>query len=466
MRKHLLMEFLLVYIFLGVLGFFTVTGLGSYLIESYLENNIARDLNLEADSLAENQHLLDAFNKRDWPLLEEDLRTLANYEDATIWIIDEKNEIVVSVPDTPLKSISDRFHPQDWINDAHTTGTFFDSFSDQRLSVVSPLVLDEKGIDAYVVIHYQMERLHIRRAGALLITQILFVVMYLFSFILVAFYYLRVHRPLEKITEGARNYAKGNLSYRIPVNSFDEMGYLAGTLNYMSDILNQNGEYQKEFVSNVSHDFRSPLTSIKGYVNAILDGTIPPEYQEKYLHIISSETERLEKLTKSLLVLNDLDIKKRTLQKARMDINRVIRETTAVFEGTYKEKDIIVDVRLPERETMVMADEQQIKQVLYNLLDNAIKFSPSGSSITIEVKKRGSKVFVSIEDQGCGIPKDSLPKIWTRFYKTDTSRGKDRHGTGLGLSIVKEIINAHDQQIDVISTEGVGTEFIFTLEKA
>lgn len=234
----------------------------------------------------------------------------------------------------------------------------------------------------------------------------------------------------------------------------------------MADKLNQNSAYQRTFIANVSHDFRSPLTSIKGYVEAMLDGTIPPEMQEKYLNIISHEAERLEKLTRSLLVLNDLDEKKRLMHIHRFDINDVIRSTANTFEGTCSQKKIDLQLLLSGTELFVEADMEQIQQVLYNLLDNAIKFSYDNSSIIMETTVKNGKVFVSVKDHGVGIPKESLSKVWDRFYKTDSSRGKDRKGTGLGLSIVKEIIRAHNQNINVISTQGVGTEFIFSLEKA
>ena len=275
-----------------------------------------------------------------------------------------------------------------------------------------------------------------------------------------------IHTPMQQIIKGASEYANGDLSYRIPVKSEDEMGYLAKTLNYMADRINQNGEYQRTFIANVSHDFRSPLTSIKGYVEAILDGTIPPELQDKYLNIISHEADRLEKLTRSLLVLNDLDERKRMMNIRTFDINDVIKNTANTFEVICSKKNIDLELLLSGRELFVEADMEQIQQVLYNLLDNAIKFSNDNSSINIETSVKNDKVFVSVKDHGVGIPKDSLSKVWDRFYKTDTSRGKDRKGTGLGLSIVKEIIKAHNQNINVISTEGVGTEFIFTLKKA
>lgn len=246
----------------------------------------------------------------------------------------------------------------------------------------------------------------------------------------------------------------------------DEIGYLAASLNYMANELNTLEDDQKKFVSNVSHDFRSPLTSIKGYVEAMIDGTIPPEMQEKYLNIILFETERLNKLTQSLLELNKFGSHGIMLDVTNFDINYTIRMTAQTFEGICTQKRISFDLILTGEKLYVSADMSKIQQVIYNLIDNAIKFSHPDSTITIETTERNDKIFVSVKDTGIGIPKDSIKKIWERFYKTDLSRGKDKKGTGLGLSIVKEIISAHGENINCISTEGVGTEFIFTLPLA
>ena len=243
------------------------------------------------------------------------------------------------------------------------------------------------------------------------------------------------------------------------------MGYLSASLNYMSSQLRDIEDYQKKFVANVSHDFRSPLTSIKGYVEAMADGTIPPEMHEKYLKIILFETERLTDLTQDLLTLNEFDNKNMLLNREKFDIHEVIKNTAASFEGTCTQKKISIELLLATKHLQVYADKRKIHQVLYNLLDNAIKFSDPESTVTIETTERGEKVYISVKDYGIGIPRNALNKIWERFYKTDLSRGKDKKGTGLGLAIVKEAIQAHGENINVISTEGVGTEFIFSLPK-
>ncbi len=292
----------------------------------------------------------------------------------------------------------------------------------------------------------------------------MFVIFILSFSILIAFHFF-VYRPLRQITEVAQQYASGNLEYEIPVNSGDEIGYLSASLNYMSTQLQDMDDYQKKFIGNVSHDFRSPLTSIKGYLEAMADGTIPPEMQERYFKILLFETERLRDLTEDLLSLNEFDTKSLLLDYTTFDIHEVINNTVASFEGTCAQKKISIELLLSAKVQNVTADKRKIQQVLYNLVDNAIKFSPNDSEITIETRDKSGKVFVSVKDNGIGIPKKSITKIWDRFYKTDLSRGKDKKGTGLGLAIVKEIIQAHNENINVVSTEGVGTEFIFSLSK-
>ena len=317
----------------------------------------------------------------------------------------------------------------------------------------------------YVLIHLPMSQISNSQSSILNILYISAAMLFGLSLIILLVFTQTVYLPLRKINEGANEYAAGNLDYRIDVPTHDEMGYLAATLNYMSDELNKMEEYQKNFIANVSHDFRSPLTSIKGYLEAILDGTIPPEMYEKYLSRVISETERLHKLTESMLTLNSLDAKG-YLSRTTFDINRVIKDTAASFEGTCNAKGIRFDLTFSDTVQTVFADMGKIQQVMYNLIDNAIKFSHPDSTIYIQVSDRYEKIFISVKDTGIGIPKDSIKKIWERFYKTDLSRGKDKKGTGLGLSIVKEIIQAHGENIDVISTEGVGTEFIFSLPKS
>lgn len=290
-----------------------------------------------------------------------------------------------------------------------------------------------------------------------------YVILCIAALIMIAIYVFTIYRPMKQILKVASAYADEDYETPIDMHRADELGFLTDVMSSMAQELDSLEEDQRKFVSNISHDFRSPLTSIKGYAEAMADGTIPPELHEKYLNIIVFETERLEKLTQNLLDLNKYSSKGMYMDLTVFDINEQIRRTILTFEGRCQEKSLTFDLKLYEKPLFVRADSAKIDQVLHNLIDNAIKFSNSGGAIQIETNVRNGKAFISIKDSGIGIPRDSINKIWERFYKTDLSRGKDKKGTGLGLAIVREIIHAHHENINVISTEGVGSEFIFSL---
>ena len=198
----------------------------------------------------------------------------------------------------------------------------------------------------------------------------------------------------------------------------------------------------------------------------MLDGTIPPERYEHYLGVVLAETERLTKLTNGLLTLNNLTTGGILLNRTDFDINAVIRSVAASFEQVCRTRNIHINLVLVGRILFVNADLEKIQQVLYNLIDNALKFSRPDSDVMIETTEKGETIFVSVRDNGIGIPKSEQSLIWDRFYKTDLSRGKDKKGTGLGLSIVREIIRAHEENITLVSTEGVGSTFTFTLRRS
>ena len=466
MKQHLYRKLLILYFAIGGICFLLLSSGGSYLVEKKLEKTTGASLYRTASHIASQDEIRQAVKNPDNEQISLALNSAAAFQNADFWIMDTDGTVLVNTDYLDSDQITIRnFKPSDYEETWYSFGTFYGTFNTPQLSTIAP-IKDTDQIIGYLAIHYPMKSLYESRSNIVEVMIVIFIVIYalFFSFLLV--YFFRVHKPLKEILKGALEFANGNLSYTIPVDSEDEMGYLSHSLNYMADKLNKNGEYQRQFISNVSHDFRSPLTSIKGYVEAMLDGTIPPEMQERYLKVIAFESTRLEKLTRSLLTLNELDVKKRMMHMRRFDINETIRTTAASFEGTCSERNIRLELLLAGKELFVRADMEQIQQVLYNLLDNAVKFSNDNSSIILETTINHGKVFVSVKDHGTGIPKESLSKIWDRFYKIDASRGKDRKGTGLGLAIVKEIINAHKQNINVISTVGVGTEFIFTLEKA
>ena len=467
MRSTLYLKFVIVYIILGFLTFFTVATLNSELFEQYLLKEESSKLHRQAILLADD-YLVNYFTD-DLTLYDVhvQLDSMSDYMDASAWFVDPQGTLLTSASyekaPLPPQQISD-FDPAECGNSSYLLGNYHDYFRESVITVISPVTqgFSTKG---YIIFHSPESLVLNMKNHLMRYVYITALVIYLLSFIVLLAIRFLIYEPLCMITDAAKQYASGNLDYDIPITTQDEMGYLSASLNYMSKQLKDVEDYQKKFIANVSHDFRSPLTSIKGYVEAIADGTIPPELQDKYLKIILFETERLTDLTKDLLTLNEFDRKELLLDKTSFDIHEVIKTTAESFEGRCTEKKIEIELLFVSRTLFVTADRSKIQQVLYNLLDNAIKFSSPESTITIETTEKGDKVFVSVKDRGIGIPKGSIPKVWDRFYKSDLSRGKDKKGTGLGLAIVKEIIQAHGENINIISTEGVGTEFIFSLTK-
>lgn len=400
--------------------------------------------------------------------VRELLATLDEMQNSEIWLVNSKGRILMdSQHDYPLAQTIEipNFASVSSKHSYWITGDFFGMFPRETLSVIVPVTAATHTTD-FVIIHFALYQLQNEVDQWLRIFFLVLLNLYLCSLILPAAFHMWFYRPLRQTLQVSNDYASGTLSTLEPVKGNDEFSQLRTNLNYMAGELKQFDENQRKFVSNISHDFRSPLTSIKGYAEAILDGTIPKEDQDKYLEIILTETERLTNLTRNILTTNRLKEGGIFLERSVFDVGTVLKTSAAAMEIQCRKKDLHISLDLSSTPQNVNADKEKIQQVIYNLLDNAIKFSYPHSEIRISTSEKRKYIFVSIKDNGEGIPADQIPKIWDRFYKSDISRGKDKKGTGLGLSIVREIIRAHDQNINVVSTKDVGSEFIFTLDKA
>ena len=271
-------------------------------------------------------------------------------------------------------------------------------------------------------------------------------------------------KPLRDMADAVRRFGKGELDVRVePTESTDEIGELTEAFNAMADSLEKSEMKRREFIANVSHELKTPMTTIAGFADGILDGTIPPESEKKYLQIISSETKRLARLVRSMLELSRLQTKDRTeLLKKSFDISEQLRLTLINFADKIDAKHLDVDFQVPEDPIPVLGDADAITQVIYNLLDNAIKFSHENTPLTISLWKDSKKAYVSVRNVGNTIPESEIPLLFDRFHKSDRSRSQDRDGVGLGLYIVKTILNNHGEDIAVTSRQGV-TDFVFTL---
>ncbi len=272
----------------------------------------------------------------------------------------------------------------------------------------------------------------------------------------------RTMRPVRDMTIAAKRYGEGDFSPRITIRDQDEMGFLANTLNDMAASLDAIEENRKSFISNVSHELRTPMTTIGGFVDGILDGTIPEKDHKRYLRTVSEEINRLARLVRSMLNISKYEAGEMELQTEEFDITELTVNTVLLFEKRIEDKNIDI-VGLDADRIFVNADKDLIQQVIYNLTENAVKFVNKGGYISYGFEVRGDMAAVTVKNSGEGLKKNEMSKVFDRFYKTDASRGKDKTGVGLGLSIVSSIVKLHGGSVLVRSTEGEYTEFEFTI---
>lgn len=302
----------------------------------------------------------------------------------------------------------------------------------------------------------------------LVIASVVMVLVFCLSVIVSLVYSKRIARPLDEMALASRRFARGDFSVRVRQEGdpADEMGALIDSFNKMADSLEKSEERRSEFIANISHELRTPMTTIAGFADGILDGTIPKEDEEKYLISIRDETRRLSRLVRDMLSASQTNARAADPSRRTVfDLTELVLQTLLSFESRATAKNLDVDPQLPDSHILVIADKDAITQVIYNLLDNAVKFARVGSCLTLRLYKDNGKAYISIKDEGETIPPDDLPFIFDRFHKSDRSRSMDKDGVGLGLYLVKSIINSHDEDIAVKSEHGV-TEFVFTLKLA
>lgn len=272
-------------------------------------------------------------------------------------------------------------------------------------------------------------------------------------------------KPLKDMAETVRRFGHGDLQARAALheNSPTELNELAGAFNAMADSLEQSETRRREFVANVSHELKTPMTTIAGFLDGMLDGTIPPERHRQYMQTVSDEVRRLSRLVHTMLDISRLQSQGvPEAKKAPFNISETLGQVLLRFEERINEKKLDVQVQMPEEDVTVRAQEDAIVQVIYNLLDNAVKFCAPEGQLGVSLEKRGDKAVVRIRDTGPTIPPEELPLVFDRFHKADKSRSEDRDGYGLGLYIVKTIITGHGEDV-FVSSENDVTEFGFTL---
>ena len=344
------------------------------------------------------------------------------------------------------------------------TGTIQGLYSERRFVVAVP-ILSRQETHGFVIVSTPTAATDaiLNKISNIFLTTAVIVV--LIAVLAVSVFARRESRPLRAMARAANAFGHGDLDARVRVEEScsEEMEELALAFNNMASSL-QKSEYQRqEFVANVSHELKTPMTTISGYVDGILDGTIPEHRHRYYLQIVSDETKRLSRLVRSMLDISQLqDQAIPEEKKMHFDLEECAGQVLITFEKKINDKHLDVDVDFPEHPVYTFANRDAVTQVFYNLLDNAVKFCPEGKQLGLKIREGGGKAYISVSNEGQTIPAEELPLVFDRFHKLDKSRSQNRDGWGLGLYIVKTIVCSHGENISVTSRDGK-TEFTFTM---
>ena len=329
------------------------------------------------------------------------------------------------------------------------------------VSVVNPTTGEVLGAVFTVCASDSVDNLWRAFAGLLMMTG--FVVL-MISFMASSITTMRQIKPIREMAAATRQYADGDFDVRM--NDYgreDEIGELAASFNNMAESLQQTERQRREFIANISHELKTPMTTIAGYTDGILDGTIPPENEKQYLRIIANESRRLSRLVRRMLDISQIQNKE--MKKEEFDLCESARIALLSMEKKITDRGLDVDAEIPEDSVMVQGDRDLITQVIYNLLENAAKFATPGSQLYLGLAVNGEKAYVTVRNLGPTIPAEEIPLLFERFHKSDKSRSEDKDGYGLGLYIVKTILAQHKEQITVTSQDGA-TAFTFTMQMA
>jgi len=485
----------LVGIFIGllILSFVVTGGFLYYFLNNFGTNQKVETLEESAENIKDSFYIF--LKNAESPIAIEFFKsTLKLYSvtsNSLVWIVLNDGHVYLSEPDltnsvlskyideTNMPKLPDLKQYNDVMNNGtgtlNKTGDFFGFFKDDVfkeqgsswLTVQMPfqiILSNGKQETIAVYLHTAVPEIQKLRTSVFQLFMISGGVAIFLAIILVYVFSLRFTRPLKQINNAAKIIAGGEFRNRLEVNTEDEIGQLADSFNHMVEDLQKLEEMRRGFIANVSHELRTPMTSIRGFVEGILDGTIPPERQNNYLLIVRDEANRLNRLVNDLLDLSKMEAGEITLSIKPFDINELVRVCVIKLETLITSKNLEIEANFETENMIVNADRDSIERVIINLLHNAVKFSNENGRIILETVKNKEKILISIKDDGVGIDEIDKKRVWDRFYKSDKSRGMDKTGTGLGLAIVKNIINEHKQDIWVESEIGLGTKFTFTLD--
>ncbi len=460
-KKSIFMKLFLTYLLILFLSFTVFSFVSYLLIENRLTESHRHELSEQAKTVAE---FIQHAHEQGWEhqVIIESLEMSIARQDKAFYLMGQNEEVLYHAGQPPVSITLDHEVLQSAFQGKHIIQKVkLKELNQYALLAATPIVHAETE-KVLVMISYGFEKEILQRKLNFLLGLVITILITAASLFFIS---KRLTSSLTDMSKIALSFAKGNFNQRVHIDSKDEIGQLGMSLNYMAKELASLDQMRKDFVANVSHDLRSPLTSIHGFAEALIDGTIPKQRQDHYLSIIKNETNRLIKLVNDLLDISKLESGHFGLQPIPFNFSEQVRRVIAKMEPYLADRQVEIGLITDEEADVdVYADPDRIEQVLVNLLQNAINFSHAGGQIDVILTK-AERASLEIRDYGMGIKEEDIQFIWDRFYKVDKARSK-KLGTGIGLSIVKQILEKHESPIEVESELGKGTSFRFTLPLA
>ena len=450
----------------------TLLGTGFFAISyNYIRSETANNMREKAETVAKiaAEYIVDGEIARD-----QDFRTLARFASSTAnnnFLICAADGTALLTTDDSLSGMSFRL-PEEMLTKLQTegiysgTGTLGGIYEIKQFMVALPILAEGGETVGIAVVMAEAASLTSLWRAALVLFWLAGLTVLVVAFLATSYTTMQQVLPIHAMVQATRRYASGNFDTRMyDYGRTDEIGELAASFNAMADTLQQTEQQRSEFIANISHELKTPMTTIAGYTDGILDGTIPPEKQEHYLHIIADESRRLSRFVRRMLEVSQLQSLDLAHEKKKFDVCESMRRVIISMEHKIRSRGLDVDADIPDEPLLVLGDTDLITQVIYNLLENAAKFATPGSTLRLGVTQQNDRALVSVQNHGATIPAEELPHIFERFHKSDKSRSEDKDGVGLGLYVVKTILAQHGEKIVVTSEDGL-TTFTFTLQLA
>lgn len=442
-----------------------------YLFDRYAQDHQKQSLDDTAQSVTELVQSYSATYLNSWEF-RTNLAVAARASDNDIVICNGEGVVCICMERSNCEHLGKRL-------DSDTVDTLFQGEKAKLSKAVSTLYGDERMASAIAVLNSDGSRLcivvvSVQKAAITALTEKMLRVFLLAALLIlvaallaIPIFTRREARPIQEMAAAARQIAHGNLDVRVPTgNENEELEELAVAFNNMTLALKNSETIRNEFVANISHELKTPMTTIAGYLDGMLDGTIPPEKYRYYMELVSTEARRLSRLVRSMLDISRLrDQGIPADQKTNFDICEAAGQALLCFEQRINQKKLNVEIDMPDEGLMIHAAQDSVTQVLYNLIDNAVKFVNEGGTLSVRIRRHGNSAMISVGNTGKTIPPEELPLVFDRFHKIDKSRSNDRDGWGLGLYIVKTIVLAHGEDVYVTSQDGK-TEFTFSMSLA